>query len=72
MLLMTVRLMEMPVPDCLCFFFPCLHPRFLFFSLKAKGNGQIVLPGEQRKQLVQFGTGSGGSMTSAWNERVGG
>lgn len=37
MLLMTVRLMEMPVPDCLCFFFPLLASSLSFFLIKGKG-----------------------------------
>lgn len=55
MLHMTACLMEMPIPACLCggclffFFFPISLPPLLFFLLKAKANGQIVLPGEHSR-----------------------
>lgn len=49
---MTVCLMEMPIPDCLWFcglgFFR-FPPPSPFFLLKAKENGQIVLLGEQKR-----------------------
>lgn len=37
MLLMTVCLMEMPIPDCLCFFSPACILAFFFFLIKGKG-----------------------------------